>query len=269
MIAIPILLGVLCAVWVNGLADNLLREENAPLSLAAVPRCTYCDSPRKFPDWSAVVSNLFFSGGCLRCGAPRPFRDLLVEAVLWVGIPTVWMTRQPGWHDLLIGGFVLSAFVLFAVIDFEHRSVAIEAVGLVSLIFLLDAGTRGADLLLRALGGGLGGFLIFMVLFFLGRALAGLFHLGHGVEPLGFGDVILAALVGFVVGWPGILLASMVSVVLGGIAGLLLLVVSLVKRRSLKSATMAYGPYLLIAGVLVFFYGGVFVDGLRSFIERF
>jgi prepilin signal peptidase PulO-like enzyme (type II secretory pathway) len=267
MIVIPILVGVLCAVGVNGLADNLLRDEGVPLPAAAIPRCAYCDRPRKLADWSAVVSNLLLSGGCLRCGAPRPFRDLLVEAILWIGIPAVWLGNRSGWHDLLIGGLLLSAFLLFTVMDFERRSVVVEAVALVSLVFLLDAWIRGADLLSRALSGGLGGFLIFLVLYFLGRALAGLFKLGGGIEPLGFGDVILAALVGFIVGWPGVLLAVLCSIILGGLAGLGLLALLLVRGKAPRNATMAYGPYLLISGLLVYFYGGTFIDGIRSLLE--
>ena len=267
MIAIPILLGVLCSLWVNGLADNLLREENGPLPFAAAPRCAYCDSTRKAADWSAVASNLFFAGGCLRCGAPRPFRDLLVEAVLWIGIPAVWMTSRSTVHDLLIGAVVLSAFLLFAVVDFEHRAVVVEAVAWTAILFLIDTGIRGTGELMRALAGGLGGFLIFLGLYYLGRVLAAVFKLGRGIEPLGFGDVILATLVGFVVGWPGIVLAATASIVLGGIAGLIILLATWINRKPLKNATMAYGPYLLISGVLIFFYGGALADGIRRLLE--
>jgi leader peptidase (prepilin peptidase)/N-methyltransferase len=267
MIAIPILLGVVCAVWVNGLADNLLREQMLPAPSILVPRCAWCDTPRRFSDWSAVVSTLLFSGRCRRCGAPRPFRDLLIESILWIGMPALWMTSRPELHDLLIGGFLFSAFLLFAVIDFEHRTVAVEAVGLVSILFLLDTGLRGADLLFRALAGGLGGFLIFLFLYFLGWALAAVLKIGQGIEPLGFGDVILATLVGFIVGWPGIVFTAFLSIVLGGLAGLLLLWITWARGGSTKHATMAYGPYLLAAGLMIYFYGDVFVLGIKSALE--
>jgi leader peptidase (prepilin peptidase)/N-methyltransferase len=267
MIVIPIVLGVLCAVWVNGLADNLLRDEHGALPLAAAPRCAYCDSPRKLPDWSAVASSLIFSGGCLRCGAPRPFRDMLVEAVLWIGIPALWLTGRSDGHALLSGSFILATFVLFAVLDLEHRSVVVEAVGLVSLVIVLDSLIGGVGTLQQSLIGGLGGFLIFLLLFLFGRLLAVAFKLGDGIEPLGFGDVILAALIGFAVGWPGIILAVFGSILLGGLAGVLLLSVSWLRGPSLRTATMAYGPYLLISGLLVYFYGGTLVEGIRKVLE--
>lgn len=269
MIAIPIILGLLCGVLVNGLADNLIREEDVPLRSLFLPRCTYCDSPRKVGDWSAVFSSLFHSGSCLRCGAPRPFRDLLVEAILWVGLPAVWLTGTNNVHALLVGGLILSMFTLFTVIDFEHRFVVIEAVALVSVLLLLDGWILGTESLVRMLEGGGAGFAIFLLLFFLGRFLAGIFRLGQGIEPLGFGDVILAALVGFVTGWPAVLLAIFVSVFLGGIAGLVLSVFSIFKRSPLQNATMAYGPYLLMAGLLVYFYGGQFLGGVMDVLAVF
>ena len=48
MILIAIMLGVISAVAVNGLADNLMREDAVPLRTACIPHCHYCGSPRKF-----------------------------------------------------------------------------------------------------------------------------------------------------------------------------------------------------------------------------
>ena len=269
MIAIPIVLGLFFSVLVNGLADNLLREQGASFPSILIPRCHYCDSQRKVPDWSAVVSNLFLSGRCLRCGAPRPFRDLLVEAILWIGLPAVWMAGKSGAHDLLIGGFILAAFILFAVVDYEHRYVLVEVVLLVSLVVVLDGLTRGPVVFFRILGGGAAGFLIFLFLFFFGKVLSWLFRFGRGIEPLGFGDVILSALVGLVVGWPAVLLTVLTSIVIGGMAGIILLVIFIVRGKSPQNATMAYGPCLLISGLLVYFYGGAFAEGLINFLAVF
>jgi prepilin signal peptidase PulO-like enzyme (type II secretory pathway) len=269
MILLPIFLGLVCAVLVNGLADNLTREEEPAPFASLVPRCSYCDSPRKARDLSAVASNLFFGGRCLRCGAPRPFRDLLVESILLAGFPVIWLTGRTAANEFMIGGLILAAFLLFTVVDFEHRLVAVEAVGLVSLLLIVDAWFLGTNRLLAVLEGGLAGFAVFLILFFLGKILAFLFRLGEGTEPLGFGDVLLAALVGFAVGWPAVLLAMFVSIFLGGLIGVVLLAASSLRNNPLQTATMAYGPYLLIAGMLVYFYGGPFLGGLLNIASGF
>jgi leader peptidase (prepilin peptidase)/N-methyltransferase len=269
MIVLPLVLGLAAAVLVNGLADNLVREEDMPLSALFLPRCAYCDSPRKLRDWSAVFSTLFQSGRCLRCGAPRRFRDLLTEGILWIGWPAIWLAGKGDLHGLLIGGWILSTFLLFTVIDFESRFVVVETVALAALVLLLDGWIRGNGTLIRMLIGGGAGFAVFLLFFILGRLLAALLRLGRGIEPLGFGDVILAALVGLVTGWPAILLALFVSVFLGGIVGMVLLVASIFKKSPLQYATMAYGPYLLIAGLLMYFYGGQFLGGLLDVFRVF
>ncbi len=269
MILIAIMLGMVSAVAVNGLADNLMREDAVPLHTACIPHCHYCVSPRKFPDWSAILSTLFFSGRCLRCGAPRPFRDLAVEAILWLGFPLMLLTGRSDAHAILTGGFILSACILFSVIDFEHRAVIVEVVVLASVALLLDGLTGGVEPALRMLAGGLTGFAIFLLLFLLGKLLSAIFGIGGEAEPLGFGDVILAAFIGFFSGWPAILLAIFVSIFLGGITGLGLAVAMAVKRSSLKNATMAYGPYLLIAGLLVYFFGTPFLGGIINILGAF
>jgi leader peptidase (prepilin peptidase)/N-methyltransferase len=269
MIVLPWVLGLIASVLVNGLADNLVREEDMPLSTLFLPRCAYCDAPRKFRDWSAVFSTLFQSGRCLRCGAPRRFRDLLTEGILWAGWPAVWLAAKGDLHGMLIGGWILSTFLLFAVIDFETRFVVVETVALAALVLLLDGWIQGNGTLIRMLTGGAAGFAVFLLFFFLGRLLAALLRLGQGVEPLGFGDVILAALVGLVTGWPAILLALFVSVFLGGIVGLGVLAASLFKKNPVEHATMAYGPYLLAAGLLMYFYGGQFLGGLIDVFQDF
>jgi prepilin signal peptidase PulO-like enzyme (type II secretory pathway) len=269
MILLAVMLGWVSAVAVNGLADNLIREDAVPLRLAAIPRCRYCDAPRKFSDWSAIISTIFLSGRCLRCSAPRPLRDLLVEAVLWIGFPAAWTLGRGDIHAFLTGGFILATAVLFSTIDFEHRIVAVEAVALVALALLLDGWTYGTDTLIRLLLGGLAGFAIFLLLFLLGKLLAALFRLGQDTEPLGFGDVILAALVGFMTGWPAILLAIFVSIFVGGIAGLGVAFLTAINRSPLKNATMAYGPYLLLAGLLTYFFGTPFLGGILNILAVF
>ena len=269
MIILEVILGWISAVVVNGLADNLLREDVVPLGSAWVPRCQYCDSPRKFPDWSAVISTIFLSGRCLRCNAPRPLRDLLTEAFVWLGFPLILILGRADLHAFLTGGVILSACVLFTIIDLEHRAVVVEAVLFVSLALLLDGLTNGVDIPMRLLIGGSAGFAIFFLLFLLGKVLAFVFGFGHDVEPLGFGDVILAAFIGIITGWPAILLAIFVSIFFGGFAGLALALILAIKRSPLKNATMAYGPYLLMAGMLVYFFGTPFLGGILNFLAAF
>jgi leader peptidase (prepilin peptidase)/N-methyltransferase len=269
MILFLALCGLFVSILVNGLADNLPATEDRPFPSPFLPRCGYCGSIRKTRDLSAVFSNLFESGRCLRCGAPRPFRDLSVEAALMVFLPAVWLLGKTGVGDIFWAGYVVAVFLLFLIVDFEHRYVLGEVVGLAALVLVLAAGLKGYPALLRILEGGIAGFLIFLFLFLLGRLFSWIFHLGQGIEPLGFGDVILAGLVGIATGWPAVLLAILLSVILAGLAGMILLILSVAKGESAGTATMAYGPYLLVSGLVVYFYAGPFLGWVLTGLTVF
>lgn len=80
--------------------------------------------------------------------------------------------------------------------------------------------------------------------------LAGLFFLiivvATKFKGMGLGDVKLAFLMGFLLGWPNILVAIWVAFVLGGIVALFLLGL----KRVGFSDKIAFGPYLVI-GTLI------------------
>jgi leader peptidase (prepilin peptidase) / N-methyltransferase len=80
------------------------------------------------------------------------------------------------------------------------------------------------------------GLVIFLVFFALSLFLRG---------GLGMGDVKLAGMLGFVLGW-AVLPALLVGTVAGGIAAFVLLAGGSRTRR----ATLAYGPYLAIGGMI-------------------
>lgn len=269
MVLLLVFGSLMVSIILNGLGDNLPATDNRPFPSNLFPACGYCGSMRKARDLLAVGSTLFQSGRCLRCGAPRPFRDLLVEALLMISFPALWLFGMTSVPEILLSGFILSTFLLFLIIDFEHRYVLGGVVGLVSLVLLLCGLLRGFSSLVWMVEGGVAGLLIFLVLYLLGWLMGKIFHIGHGIEPLGFGDVILAALVGIVTGWPAVLMAVFLSIFIAGIAGIILLFFSAVRRMPLRNATMAYGPYLLISGLMVHFFGGALVEWIVNSMTVF
>jgi leader peptidase (prepilin peptidase)/N-methyltransferase len=269
MVLLFVLLSLMVSIILNGLADNLPATDNRPFPSILFPTCGYCGSMRKAGDWLAIGSTLFHAGRCLRCGAPRPLRDLLVEAILMISLPAMWLFGKTSALDILLAAYILSIFLLFLIIDFEHRYVLGEVVGMASLILVSVGLLRGLPTLIWTVEGGAAGFMIYLLLFLLGSVMANIFHLGHGIEPLGFGDVILAGLVGLATGWPAVLMTVFLSIFLAGIAGLILLCYSLVRRIPLGNATMAYGPYLLISGLMVYFYGGPLLEWILNSVTFF
>jgi len=151
-------------------------------------------------------------------------------------------------YDLGMSHFLVlairSVFVLVLVqvifFDLEHRlildRVIFPAMGLAVIVSVLYGQPWWAGI-----ATGLGAGVLFLFLSIAGSTLL-------RAEVLGFGDVKLAAFMGFLLGWPAIVDAVFIGVLVGAIAAIAVGI----WHRSLK-ATFAYGPYLAI-GALVMLY---------------
>jgi leader peptidase (prepilin peptidase) / N-methyltransferase len=257
VIIFAIFLGLVFAIGLNGMADNLPSEyvPYKKIKEWLLPRCAYCGTTRKLSDWSSWASWFVRGGGCARCGAPRPQRDFLVETLFPIAC-LAYASLFPGKPlDLLSEACVLGVYFLITIIDFEHRAVLSEVI-LMGVVVIGLAGIRNSlTWLLPMMEGALAGLGIALVLYLFGFLLTRMIRWESMTEPLGFGDVMIAGLVGMATGWPGIMMAMFLAVFLGGIVGLLILFRQKLQHKEDTEATMAYGPYLAIAAV-VFHYQG-------------
>ena len=73
---------------------------------------------------------------------------------------------------------------------------------------------------------------------------------------MGMGDVKLILFLGFIIGFPGIVLTLFLAMISGGmIAGILLALKKIGKKDSI-----AFGPYLALAGIITLLYGTQFLE---------
>jgi prepilin signal peptidase PulO-like enzyme (type II secretory pathway) len=133
----------------------------------------------------------------------------------------------------------LALFTLIAIIDLEHRRVLNVVLGPATLAAVILAAVQSLPAFWSACWGGLSGFLLFG-----GIAL---------VRPgaIGAGDIKLAGMIGFVVGFPQVFVALIAGIVAGGVGALLLLSFGRVHRKS----TIAYAPYLSLGACIALLHG--------------
>lgn len=248
-IAIPVLVGLLAGWLVNYLADVLpaTRKFSRPL-------CRDCDHP--FSLWHYLLQRR-----CPSCGKQPEIRTWVVIAWTLLSSILIWL-YPPQKLGFFLGFLLLTYFSLVFVIDLEHRlimhpvSIVGGFLGLIVGILLQDLPT--------ALLGGLGGFTIMLVIYLIGilfTRLRARRMKAAGMEPddeeaLGAGDVILAAVLGLMLGWPLIWFGLLVGILLGGFVSLLMVLGMLVIRRYKKDAWMVfipYGPFLLISAALIIY----------------
>ena len=246
-------LGYLSGVIINALADSLPRSRSVER-----PVCVNCGAPRAAIAWSGLSAYLFGRPDCEYCAAPRGFRAPIVEilAIIW---PLVLYSIDSSplffWPTFLISMY----FLLVMVIDYEHRLILFVVTIPAALVLLVIGALDPSRGLGKTLLGGFVGFVAVFGLYLLGGLFARLIWRLRNQEleevAFGFGDVMLAGVIGLTVGYPGIVLALLLGILAGGIFSLIYLLVMLARQRYEAFIPIPYSPFLIFGGMVVYIAG--------------
>lgn len=239
---VNVIIGALAGIIINYLADVL------PISRRFTrPICLNCGKLFSFKEY-------LFSFKCAKCGNKTPARVILV---LFFSIAASVLLK---YFPLGTLGFwatlpLLIFLGLILVIDIEYRVVLKETsyFGLI-LLFVYGIIMHG---LLATLVGGIAGFLIMLLLYYLGVLFNKLMGKIRGQEieevALGFGDVYVSAFLGLLTGWPAIIAVLLLAILAGGVFSLLYIVIMSVLRKYRTFSAIPYAPFLIIAAVVAFY----------------
>lgn len=248
MMAVIVLLALLgfgVGIVVNALADSMpiYRRPRLP---------EYPDgSPRPWVAWSGVLAYLtrqHVNRDGSRLSWRHPFTELF-SVLLFVWVPWGY------WGIDVSQGFVwlvyLSIFLLIAVIDIEHHLIlfpiiipAIAIAFILSMIFPMGISRQD-----HVLGAGFA--LIIFLILFAGGTLFGILIKTNTV-PFGFGDVMLAILVGMIVGLQDTWIALFWAIMFGGLGALIFLIVMKIRGEfDTYNSAIPYGPFIILGAVLV------------------
>lgn len=248
------LLGVIAGGVVNVLADDLpLRRR---------PRLPHYpdDTPRPVSGWLGLLA---FALGQRRspAGAALSWRHPLVElgtgalfALTFVQTVTRPEVNAPQMAFFLV---YMALFMLITVIDLEHRLILFVVMIPSYVIALLDAAlTPLRPDLGSALLGGVLGFAVFFLFYVGGFAFTWLIGRLEGRQisevAFGYGDVMLIALSGLILGPGPLLLTIFITVFLGAAGAILYLVVRRLRGKHTAMFTpLPYGQYIVIATVIM------------------
>jgi leader peptidase (prepilin peptidase)/N-methyltransferase len=195
-----------------------------------------------------VLSFLVLGGKCRYCKAPISSRYLFIEVVsgvLWVAL---WLVY--GLSPLFAVSVLLTSFLLVMTVTDLETGLIMDSVTYPGMI----AGLL-TSLVYPALHGAAGmweGLLRSAVGLLLGAALTyGIGLIGKWVfkkEAMGLGDVKLMAMIGSFLGWQKIILVFFA-------APFFALPFALFTKFVKKEETIPYGPFLALAGAVMFFIG--------------
>lgn len=231
-IVIVFIFGLLLGSFLNLLGSRLPKGEDVFISRS---HCDYCKKVLRWYELIPIVSYLLQSGKCRRCHGSLSAEYPLAELVTAVGL--VILTLQIGltaFPLLVCTWFIFASLLVITVADFKYEIIPdsmVVTLLLASVGFHLFSQTLTYSNIVMGVGAGL-----FFLLLWIGTRGAG----------MGFGDVKLSAVLGFLFGYPLAIVALYVAFLTGALLGVILI---LTGKKGLKSH-ISFGPFLIF-GALV------------------
>lgn len=239
------LLGLVIGSFLNVVIHRLPRGESL---VTPGSHCPECGSPVRARHNIPVLGWLMLRGRCADCGTRISARYPLVElgtAVLFVAV-----AARFGWSWELPAYLYLAAVAIaLALIDLDvmrlPNKIVLPSYGVAMALLVPVSLTAGnpADLIRGLLAAGL----LYLLYLLLAR------------WGMGGGDVKLAPLLGFHLGWLGwgaVAVGAFAGFLLGGLVGGVLLVLKVASRKS----RIPFGPYMLAGAFLAVFAAAPLTD---------
>ena len=225
--------------------------------------CPHCKHKLFWQDLFPVFSFLFLKGRCRYCHKKISIQYPLVELITGILFIFVFSLAYPAltlyqWIYVLYMFYMSSALIVIFVYDLKHYiipdKVLFPAI-VISLIYNfippLFFGRPDQDIL-YAFSAAVIASGFFLIIFLVSKG-----------RWIGFGDVKLAVLMGFVLGFPNVLAALFLAFFFGAIIGIILMVF---KKKSLKSE-IPFGPFLIFGTFMAIFFGSQIINWyLRLFL---
>jgi len=232
-------------------------------------RCPHCRKLIAWYDNFPVLSYLVLRGRCRNCkktiSARYPGVELLTAAISVLLYFKFGLSVEWGIYLAFSAALVTLAFI-----DMDRRilpfSITINGIwiGILVNVVLEWPSTFASKWLEYAGVGGLSPRWIALIASFAGAAICGgfLWLVGAavtrvmGVEAMGFGDVVMMAMVGAFLGAPLALLTIMIGSVLGAVIGVAFILISGKGKRY----ELPFGTFLGFAGIIAVLYGNALID---------
>ncbi|QNP41338.1 prepilin peptidase [Lysobacter solisilvae (ex Woo and Kim 2020)] len=215
--------------------------------------CPHCKHQLSWYENIPVFSWLALSGKCRNCKAPISIQYPLVELLtMLLFVAAVWRFGF-GWQGF--GAIVFSGFLIsMSGIDLRTQLLPDSLTLPLMWLGLIAAADNLYMPVKPALLGAVAGYVSLWSVWWLFKQLT-------GKEGMGHGDFKLLAAIGAWTGLKGVLPTILISSVVGAVIGSIWLAL---KGRD-RSVPIPFGPYLAIAGWIVFFWGQPMIDAYLRF----
>jgi len=256
-IVFAIVYGLIVGAVANALADELPYRRRPMM-----PR--YPDSePRTGVLMSGLLTYLMgkrTSSQGNNLDLRHPLTELLAIVLTLLTLNAAALYQMPT-IQVIFWLIYVAFFTLVTVIDMEHHLILFVVINPFVIIAVVDAILTGRqpDTLIESLIGGAVGYGVFFVLFNGGAFFSYIVGRLRGEEinevAFGYGDVMLAGVVGLILGWKAFIFALVATILLGAAGALIIIIYQRIFRGGYTAfAAMPYGPYIVAGAMLVMLY---------------
>ncbi|GAA0426007.1 A24 family peptidase [Virgibacillus salarius] len=205
--------------------------------------CIHCSHQLHWYELIPILSFLCLKGRCSKCSNRISYLYPLIE--ISTGLLFVYSYLMLGWNsELIIALQLVSMLMIITVSDLTYMVIPNKLLLFFLPLFFILRIISPLTPWWSPLLGGLLGVCITMFIILISRG------------GMGAGDMKLFGVLGIVLGYEKLLLCFFLSCVVGAVFGMLLLVIKKIQRKQ----PVAFGPYIVIATLITYFYGDAIID---------
>jgi len=230
--------GLLWGSFCNVLIDRLPKGKDV---VAGRSKCDFCKKTLRWFELIPVLSFAFQGCRCLRCKKKLSFQYPFIELVTAISFACIYQVFFPSVFLMIAVVMIFSACLVIFMADVKFQiipdsMIVFLALGTLFWRYLTTPMASVVPYIVSSLGCGL----FFYALWLITRR-----------RGIGFGDVKLSFVMGFLLGFPEILIALYIAFLTGACIGVILIIA---RNKTLKSK-IAFGPFLLFGmGVALVFH---------------
>lgn len=213
--------------------------------------CPTCGHQLKAYELIPVISYLIQKGKCRGCQSRispiYPTMELLT-GILFAAAPYV-----VGWSgELVVALTLISLFMIIIVSDIHYMIIPDKILIWFAGIFLLERIIWPLNPWWDSLLGAVSGFTLLLIIALVSKG------------GMGFGDVKLYAVIGFILGFKLVLLSFFLSTLYGAVLGSVAMLFRIVKRRQ----PIPFGPFIAAGTLTAYFWGSDIIQLYINFLNQ-
>ncbi len=238
------LIGLCIGSFLNVVIDRLPNGETIAKGRS---HCDFCKKKLKWFDLIPLLSFISLKGECRYCKKKLSWQYPLIELITglffvftYTYVLYYYSHAQFFPYVLILDLFLVSSFISIFFIDLKYGLIPDKILILIFLFSVLFQIFFTRQLVFGNLLSGVGAFAFFLLLYLFTKR-----------KGMGFGDVKLAFLIGFLVGFPNVIVSLYMAFLTGAFISIILILWG--KKRF--SNTIPFGPFLVSSLIVVYFYG--------------